>query len=218
MLYLHLYLCIWICIVFVFVTEHHQGPWLLLLDRDWCWSSSTTRQVYLPVYFPLCICICLVFALMYVISLVFSFVDLYSPCIDLVLVSTAVRRLHLYEFEFLFQVCEYFHVARHLIKHCLAFALQLYLCVFIYLFLSPTTTMGPTSCLCLNSFRSVSSKMFNTFQIWKTYSDFWRHLKLPMSLFHQGPLTQERSLKSGTDVSEIKTHCYRVLMCLFDFL
>ena len=33
------------------------------------------------------------------------------------LVSTAVQRLHLSELEFLFQVCEYFHVARHLIKH-----------------------------------------------------------------------------------------------------
>ena len=33
------------------------------------------------------------------------------------LVSTAVQRLHLSEFEFLFQVCEYFHVARHLFKH-----------------------------------------------------------------------------------------------------
>ena len=39
------------------------------------------------------------------------------PHIDLVLVSTAVQRLHLSEFEFLFQVCEYFHVARHLFKH-----------------------------------------------------------------------------------------------------
>ena len=37
--------------------------------------------------------------------------------IDLVLVSSAFQRLHLSEFEFLFQVCEYFHVARHLIKH-----------------------------------------------------------------------------------------------------
>ena len=37
--------------------------------------------------------------------------------IDLVLVSTAFQRLDLSEFEFLFQVCEYFHVARHLIKH-----------------------------------------------------------------------------------------------------
>ena len=35
----------------------------------------------------------------------------------LVLVSTAFQRLHLSEFEFLFQVCEYFHVARHLFKH-----------------------------------------------------------------------------------------------------
>ena len=33
------------------------------------------------------------------------------------LVSTAVQRLDLSEFEFLFQVCEYFHVARHLFKH-----------------------------------------------------------------------------------------------------
>ena len=32
-----------------------------------------------------------------------------------------------------------------------AFALQLYLCEFIYLVLSPTTTRGPNSCLCLNS-------------------------------------------------------------------
>ena len=37
--------------------------------------------------------------------------------IDLVLVSTAFQRLDLSEFEFLFQVCEYFHIARHLIKH-----------------------------------------------------------------------------------------------------
>ena len=37
--------------------------------------------------------------------------------IDLVLVSTVVQRLHFSEFEFLFQVCEYFHVARHLFKH-----------------------------------------------------------------------------------------------------
>ena len=37
--------------------------------------------------------------------------------IYLVLVSTAVQRLHLSEFEFLFQLCEYFHVARHLFKH-----------------------------------------------------------------------------------------------------
>ena len=95
-----------------------------------------------------------------------------------------------------------------------AFALQLYLCEFIYLVLSPTTTMGPTSCLCCNSFRSVKRKMFNTFQIWKPYSDFWRHLKLPMSLFHQGPPTQEKSLKSGTDVSEIKTHFSNMFVCL----
>ena len=33
------------------------------------------------------------------------------------LVSTAVQRLDLSEFEFLFQVCEYFHVARHLVKY-----------------------------------------------------------------------------------------------------
>ena len=37
------------------------------------------------------------------------------------LVSTAVQRLHLSEFEFLCQVCEYFHVARHLIKQFLQF-------------------------------------------------------------------------------------------------
>ena len=37
--------------------------------------------------------------------------------IDLVLVSTAFQRLDLSEFEFLFQVCEYFHVARYLNKH-----------------------------------------------------------------------------------------------------
>ena len=33
------------------------------------------------------------------------------------LVSTAVQRLHLSEFEFLFQLCERFHVTRHLFKH-----------------------------------------------------------------------------------------------------
>ena len=33
------------------------------------------------------------------------------------LVSTAIQRLHLSEFEFLFQNCEHFHVNRHLLKH-----------------------------------------------------------------------------------------------------
>ena len=40
--------------------------------------------------------------------------DLY---IDLNLVSTAIQRLHLSEFEFLFHFCEYFQPHRVLFKH-----------------------------------------------------------------------------------------------------
>ena len=78
------------CICICHWTPPHRGLWLLLLNRDRCWSSSTTRQVYLlctficvfvyALYLHLCVWFTLYFHLRICICLAIVFVCIYLPC------------------------------------------------------------------------------------------------------------------------------------------